>query len=212
MGIRKIKEKKYIAQINMITWHAACVKVWEGQEPIAYMDLDGDHAFLWEIYEYLSAGWDVFHWEKDGQIVLTGDTYPIQRMNKMQRQITEFHKEFEVLAPDKPTMPSLDVRILRKRLMKEELQELIDAMYDEDMVEIADGIADLLVVTFGTAVSYGINIEPIFNEIHRSNMTKRWKDGSIHHDEYGKVIKSPDYEPAIIEPLLKEQGWKKEKA
>ncbi len=209
MGIRKIEEKKYTAQINMVTWHAACATVWKGQKEISCMDLDGDHAFLWEIYEYLSAGWDILKWEKDGQITLTGDKYPIQRMNKMQRQITEFHKEFGVVAPEKVTMPSLDVRILRKRLMEEELKELTDAMEAEDMVEIADGIADLLVVTFGTAVSFGINIEPIFDEVHRSNMTKRWKDGSIHHDEYGKVIKSPDYEPAVIEPLLEEQGWKK---
>ena len=127
-------------------------------------------------------------------------------MNKMQEQVLEFHKEFGVLAPDKPSIPYFNTLYLRIRLMREELKELEDAMLAADMVEIADGLADLLVVTFGTAVSYGINIEPIFDEVHRSNMTKRWADGQVHYDDYGKVIKPPTYSPANLKPILEEQG------
>lgn len=123
-------------------------------------------------------------------------------MNKMQEQVLEFHKEFEVLAPNKPTLPDFKTMYLRLRLMKEELKELEDAMIAKDMVEIADGIADLLVVTFGTAISYGIDMQPIFDEVHRSNMSKRWSDGKVHYDDGGKVLKSPDYSPANLQPIL----------
>ena len=66
---------------------------------------------------------------------------------------------------------------------------------------VGDAVADLLYVTYGTAVSCGIDIEPIFREVHRSNMTKV---GGTRRDD-GKWIKPDDYSPAQIEPLLKQQ-------
>lgn len=127
-------------------------------------------------------------------------------MNKMQTQLREWHEKFAVLVNDHPTIPPGKVKELRKRLMEEELlDELIPAIDADDMVEIADALADTLYVVFGTAVSYGIDIEPIFDEVHRSNMTKVWPDGTVHYNEHGKVVKPDTYSPANIRPLLEKQ-------
>lgn len=127
-------------------------------------------------------------------------------MNKMQEQLREWHKKFGVIVNDTPTIPDKRVRELRIKLMYEELvKELIPALEKDNIIEIADGIADLLYVTIGTAVSYGINIEPIFDEVHRSNMTKLWPDGTVHYNDYGKVIKPETYSPANIVKELEKQ-------
>lgn len=86
-------------------------------------------------------------------------------------------------------------------LINEETSELYVNMLGDNLVGIADGIADLLYVVLGTAVEYGIDIEPIFNEVHRSNMTK--KDG--HLNDFGKWVKPDNYSPADLEPILRAQ-------
>lgn len=98
--------------------------------------------------------------------------------------------------PDDPATPALC-----SSLMFEELNELQMAMNEEDMVEIADGIADLLYVTLYTANAYGIYIDPIFKEVQRSNMTKV---GGLKRED-GKQLKPAGYEPPNIEPLLRAQ-------
>jgi predicted HAD superfamily Cof-like phosphohydrolase len=85
--------------------------------------------------------------------------------------------------------------------MKEEFMELINAMVADSLIEISDGLADLLYVVLGTAVEYGIDIEPIFNEVHRSNMTKV----GGHLDKYGKWIKPSTYSPANLKSILRSQ-------
>lgn len=104
--------------------------------------------------------------------------------------------------PHEPTTQEESVCQLRVRLIQEELDEYDDAQNQEDIVLVADAIADLLVVVLGTAVAHGINIEPVFNEVMRSNMTK-FIDG--HRREDGKWMKGPSYTPADIEPILKAQ-------
>ena len=107
-------------------------------------------------------------------------------------------------APFHPTLPSLEVISLRLKLHREEAIEELDQAYcSSDIVAIADSIADSLVVILGTAVACGIEIEPIFDEVMRSNMTK-FIDGYRRPD--GKWIKGPSYEPANIQPLLEQQG------
>jgi predicted HAD superfamily Cof-like phosphohydrolase len=86
--------------------------------------------------------------------------------------------------------------------MTEELQELLDAMHSEDAVAIADGLADLLYVVFGTAVAYGIPMDEVFVEVHRSNMTKLDPDGQPIVGEGGKRLKGPGYVPPNIQPLI----------
>jgi predicted HAD superfamily Cof-like phosphohydrolase len=82
-----------------------------------------------------------------------------------------------------------DVENLRIKLIEEEWRETKKAMEDQDIVEIADGLADLLYVVFGTAVAYGIPIDEVFREVHRSNMSKVGLDGIVRRDEYGKIMK-----------------------
>lgn len=104
--------------------------------------------------------------------------------------------------PTKPTMPSTAVRSLRYHLILEELGELDVAFMNAEINDATDAIADLLVVVLGTAVACGIDIAPVFDEVHRSNMTK-FIDG--HRREDGKWIKGPSYSPANIAKILANQ-------
>ena len=117
--------------------------------------------------------------------------------------VREFHLAFGVEAPEAPTAHVDDaLRTSRKALMEEELHELVDAMAAEDLLEIADGLADLLYVVFGTGVAYGIPIDEIFEEVHSSNMSKLGADGKPIIGENGKRLRGPRYRPPNISPLL----------
>ena len=90
--------------------------------------------------------------------------------------------------------------------MREELHELVESMHQCDMLAVAKELADLLYVVYGTAVSFGIDMEPVFEEVHHSNMTKI--GGRM--DAGGKWIKPDNYSLARLESILREQGWFKE--
>ena len=92
-------------------------------------------------------------------------------------------------------------RVLRERLIHEEFEELKEAMGKNDLFAVAKELADLLYVVYGTAVSYGIDMEPVFREVHRSNMSKV---GGYKRED-GKWVKPATYSPAVIEPILTEQ-------
>jgi predicted HAD superfamily Cof-like phosphohydrolase len=113
--------------------------------------------------------------------------------------VTEFHKTFDITVNDHPVRMGLAVHALRCELIREELEELEDAF--GSITKTADAIADLLYVVYGTAVSAGIDIEPIFAEVHRSNMTKV----GGHKREDGKWIKPDTYSPANIKLILDSQ-------
>lgn len=130
-------------------------------------------------------------------------------MTKEQLMVQEFHEKFLVLVSKKPSIPigtmGDNLKKLRHRLIFEELQELYnDGFLNNDLVQIADALGDLLYVVYGTAVSFGIDLEPVFEEIHRSNMSKLWKNG-VRKDKGGKVIKSPEYSPADLKSIIKAQ-------
>lgn len=121
----------------------------------------------------------------------------------MQAQVKEFHRLLEEKQdPRKPTVPSEEVKDLRLRLINEEFKELRHAFYDNDIVEIADALGDLLYVVYGTAISCGIEMESVFDEIHRSNMAKLWPDGKPHYNEYGKVLKPEGWQKPDIASIL----------
>jgi len=123
-------------------------------------------------------------------------------MLKEQKMVEEFHKTFDLLYENYPKIvDDSNVIQLRNKLHREEVGELYTAMCLGSLEDIADGIADLLYVTLGTAISYGINIEPIFAEVHRSNMTKL--DG--YNREDGKWMKGEKWEPPNLKPILEAQ-------
>lgn len=121
-----------------------------------------------------------------------------------QQDVATFMREVKGLElPTKPIQkqPPL-IKELCKSLMDEELTELMDAMDAANLVLVADGIADLLYVTLYTACAYGLDMEPIWAEVQRSNMTK--KGGAKRAD--GKQLKPDSYEPPNIAAIIKEQS------
>lgn len=126
-------------------------------------------------------------------------------MNRMQKQVLEFHKAFGIPTSFKPGIPSLETTDRRYRLVREESAELCVALHDSNLAEIADGIADLLYMTLGAAVECGIDVEPIFDEVHRSNMTKVGG-----HFFRGKLQKPKTYSPPNLLPILEALGGKNE--
>lgn len=130
----------------------------------------------------------------------------ILERNVMQENVHEWSVKFEAEVNSVPTIPSQDVKTLRKKLIEEEvINELFPAIDNDDIVEIADAIADTLYVVFGTAIAYGINIQPIFDEVHRSNMSKANPDGTVTKNEFGKVVKPPTYSKADVKSKLEAQ-------
>jgi predicted HAD superfamily Cof-like phosphohydrolase len=119
-----------------------------------------------------------------------------------------FHEAFGHPAPTTPTFDEIRVD-LREKLMKEELEETMDAIRAGDMVEAADGLADLIYVTVGTAVELGIRLEDIFRVVQRSNMAKLGPDGKPITREDGKSQKPPGWKPPTndIKRELEFQGW-----
>jgi predicted HAD superfamily Cof-like phosphohydrolase len=114
--------------------------------------------------------------------------------------VLAFHQKLGVLIGERPSLPDDDVIALRLRLIDEETAELRSAIGQRDLVATADAIADLLYVVYGTAVSFGLDIRPIFAEVHRTNMAK--EGGRTRAD--GKVLKPADWRPPDIAPLLAE--------
>lgn len=126
-------------------------------------------------------------------------------MVKMQQQVEDFHRKFSLATGVNPGVPDDNVLALRRELIKEEANEFIKAAFDRDLPAMVDGIADLLYVVFGAAVSLGVDIEQYFDEVHRSNMSKVWEDGTIHRRDDGKILKPPTYSPADIIGLLNKE-------
>lgn len=117
--------------------------------------------------------------------------------------IVSFHKGAgQIPEQFKPHIVSASTEKLRRTLVEEEVHELFEAMYGMQLDKIADGIVDSIVVLIGTAVAYGIDIRPIWDEIHKTNMAK-FRGGSIRED--GKVLKPPDWQPPDVLRLIKEQ-------
>jgi predicted HAD superfamily Cof-like phosphohydrolase len=123
-------------------------------------------------------------------------------MTPEQKKVLEFHQKFFMTISKFPSVTEAENRNLRVKLIQEELGEYKVAAFNHDIEEIADALGDLLYVVYGAAVSHGIDLEPVFNEIHRSNMTKLREDGTIIYNELGKVMKPETYSPADLEPII----------
>lgn len=118
-------------------------------------------------------------------------------MNNHQKMVREFHKAIGVAAPDSPTLTEMKSG-LRVDLILEEANEFREAVEQNDWPEMIDAIGDLLYVVYGAAVEMGVDMEPFFREIHRTNMAKT--GGPIRED--GKLLKPKGWRPPDIQGLL----------
>ena len=94
---------------------------------------------------------------------------------------------------DKAGFSDAKTNKLRIDLIKEELEELTEAMQDENLLEVADALTDILYVTYGAGHAFGIDLDKCFEEVQNSNMSKLGEDGKPIYNESGKVMKGPNY-------------------
>ena len=104
-----------------------------------------------------------------------------------------FMKTFGQDVKSKPSFSSEKINQLRISLIQEELDELKEAMDNKDLLEVADALTDLLYVTYGAGHAFGIDLNKCFNEVQNSNMSKLGEDGKPIFNEFGKVMKGPNY-------------------
>ena len=104
-----------------------------------------------------------------------------------------FMKTFGQEVKTKAELGNNKIIELRINLIKEELEELKKAINDNDILEVADALTDILYVTYGAGHAFGINLDKCFNEVQQSNMSKLGSDGKPIYNESGKVMKGPNY-------------------
>ena len=104
-----------------------------------------------------------------------------------------FMKTFGQDVKTKPSLSTKKINDLRISLIIEELNELKDAIKNNDLVETADALTDILFVTYGAGQAFGINLDKCFEEVQNSNMSKLGEDGKPIYNENGKVLKGPNY-------------------
>ena len=119
------------------------------------------------------------------------------------QSVKNFMQTFGQEVKDKTKFPEKKIVQLRYDLIKEELEELNEAIKDKDMKEIADALTDILYVTYGAGHAFGIDLDKCFNEVQRSNMSKLGVNGEPIYNENGKVMKGPNYFKPDLNKFLK---------
>tara|TARA_B100001059_G_C17653640_1_gene485795 strand:- start:511 stop:882 length:372 start_codon:yes stop_codon:yes gene_type:complete len=107
--------------------------------------------------------------------------------------VKKFMKTFGQEIKEKSAFPDDKTTTLRYDLIKEELDELKEAIENRDIKEVADALTDILYVTYGAGHAFGINLDKCFDEVQNSNMSKLGKDGKPIFNDKGKVMKGPNY-------------------
>lgn len=120
----------------------------------------------------------------------------IHRPHEVQVDVLAFHHELGIVVGDTPC-----VRLgeLRAELIREEAKETVAAIEAGDLIQAIDGLCDLLAVTYGAAVTFGVNLAPFWAEVHRTNMAKA--GGPVRAD--GKILKPAGWTPPDIEGVLR---------
>ena len=108
-------------------------------------------------------------------------------------KVGTFMKTFGQEVKTKPSFSSDKINKLRIELIKEELDELQEAMKNNDLLEVADALTDILYVTYGAGHAFGIDLDKCFDEVQNSNMSKLSENGEPIYNESGKVMKGPNY-------------------
>lgn len=131
-----------------------------------------------------------------------------QTLSELTRMLVEFHETYDAYMSPQPTgdIPAETVE-LRRNLITEEYEELMEALDSGELVEIAKEAADLLYVVVGTMIAYGLNAEDIVREVHASNMSKLGTDGKpILRESDNKVLKGPNYFEPDVAGVIENQG------
>lgn len=120
-------------------------------------------------------------------------------MHAVQRDVDDFHRALDIPTGDSPAIRRPE---LRAALIEEEARETVEAIRAGDLIEAIDGMCDLLCVVYGTAVEFGVDLAPFWDEVHRTNMAKQ--GGPVRED--GKRLKPPGWKPPDIARIL-EEDW-----
>ena len=127
-------------------------------------------------------------------------------MQKQLNSVKEFHTAFEIgYSREHKASLGENKNMLRFNLMKEENEEYLEAAQNNDLVEIADALGDMMYILCGTIIEHGLQdiIEVVFEEIQRSNMSKLGADGKPIYREDGKVMKGPGYFKPDFSKIIK---------
>tara|TARA_A100001035_G_scaffold272105_1_gene261000 strand:+ start:1092 stop:1463 length:372 start_codon:yes stop_codon:yes gene_type:complete len=118
-------------------------------------------------------------------------------------KVGTFMKTFGQDVKQRPAFSTDKINELRVSLIKEELDELMEAMNKKDLVEVADALTDILYVTYGAGHAFGINLDECFQEVQNSNMSKLDSDGKPIYNDKGKVMKGPNYFKPDLSKFIK---------
>ena len=109
------------------------------------------------------------------------------------QKVKTFMQTFGQDVKSSPAFSTDKINDLRYNLIKEELDELKQALDNKDLLEVADALTDILYVTYGAGHAFGIDLDKCFDEVQNSNMSKLGSDGKPIYNDSGKVMKGPDY-------------------
>ncbi|MDC0031775.1 nucleoside triphosphate pyrophosphohydrolase family protein [Candidatus Pelagibacter sp.] len=119
------------------------------------------------------------------------------------QKVKSFMQTFGQEVKNKPSFSSEKINNLRYDLIREELEELKDAMENKNLLEVADALTDILYVTYGAGHAFGINLDNCFDEVQKSNMSKLDDKGNPIYNESGKVMKGPKYFKPDLNKFIK---------
>ena len=120
-------------------------------------------------------------------------------------KVGKFMRTFGQEVKKKASFPEEKILKLRYDLIAEELEEFKVALEERDIKEVADALTDILYVTYGAGHAFGINLDKCFEEVQNSNMSKLGKDGKPIYNEFGKVMKGPNYFKPNLEKFIDER-------
>jgi predicted HAD superfamily Cof-like phosphohydrolase len=119
------------------------------------------------------------------------------------QSVKKFMQIFGQEVKIKAEFPNKKIIQLRYELIKEELEELNQAIKNKDIIEVADALTDILYVTYGAGHAFGVDLDKCFDEVQQSNMSKLGPDGKPIYNESGKVMKGPNYFKPNLNKFLK---------
>ena len=117
-------------------------------------------------------------------------------------KVKTFMKTYGLEVKESASFPDESIIKLRLKLIKEELEEFEQALNDKNLLEVADALTDILYVTYGAGHSFGVNLDACFDEVQRSNMSKLDKDGKPIYNEYGKIMKGPNFSKPNLKQFI----------